>query len=328
MNKSSFEIVRLSSDSVQKIRDALPPKNSNPAWFLIGGQPKYGGNTTEPSEVDKPANNDSETTSDEKQKFHESQFFFTQVARPIFHEKIENAPVLIIEDVIKTSVESLEQSNGRHDFLIFKNLSTEELSNVAEALKNNLSETGLSNLCKSITNMNTEQSLQLLPTLCSQVLLPKIIELEKDSCLIKTGICECATRFPDDIQNLIFNASLNTDPKSTSIIIALVQKLGIQKYSSLLSEFANHTRELKQWHFSILETISSTAAEANAREKIFKMFAKKAMTFSKDKRYALLVQTFAKTNAPFSEEEKLILEEIAALNQTAYKKLIEKYSRS
>ena len=40
MNKGSFGTLRLSSDSVQKIREVLPPKSvdSNPAWLLIGGQ--------------------------------------------------------------------------------------------------------------------------------------------------------------------------------------------------------------------------------------------------------------------------------------------------
>ena len=93
-------------------------------------------------------------------------------------------------------------------------------------------------------------------------------------------------------------------------------------------DFANHTRELKQWHFSILETFSSIRPDENTRRKLLKLFSNKAVTFSKDKSYGKLIQTFAKTNAPFSDEEKLILEEIAALNQTVFKNLIQKFSKS
>ena len=113
--------------------------------------------------------------SDQKDgKFYESQFFFSQAAKPFLKDKVDAGPILCLKDVIDSSIESLEHTNGKLDFLSFKNLSTEEVSKVVEALKNNLSEKGVSNLCKSLSNINTEQSLQLLPIMCSNILLPKV----------------------------------------------------------------------------------------------------------------------------------------------------------
>ena len=71
----------------------------------------------------------------------------------------------------------------------------------------------------------------------------------------------------------------------------------------------------------------SVKHDNNTRIKLFILFSKSAMTFSKDKGYANMIHTFAKENNPLSEEEKLILRDIAALNKTLLKKLIEKYCK-
>lgn len=96
----------------------------------------------------------------------------------------------------------------------------------------------------------------------------------------------------------------------------------------MFREFANRTTELKQWHFFILNIFPSIKLEDSSRNKLLKLYVRKANTFSDNKDYAKLVHSFAKTNTPFTEEEKSMLVEIATLNQTIYKKLIEKYSKS
>lgn len=66
--------------------------------------------------------------------------------------------------------------------------------------------------------------------------------------------------------------------------------------------------------------------EGCSRNKLLKLFIRKSNTFSDNKDYAKLIHSFAKNNAPFTEEERSMLVEIATLNRTIYKNLISKYS--
>lgn len=69
----------------------------------------------------------------------------------------------------------------------------------------------------------------------------------------------------------------------------------------------------------------SVKLEGISRNKLLKLYVKKANSYSDNKDYAKLIHSFAKANTPFTDEERIMLLEIATLNTTIYKKLIMKY---
>ncbi|XP_043471506.1 uncharacterized protein LOC122504450 [Leptopilina heterotoma] len=323
----SFQNCRLGESSLKEIKDFISDKNINfnPAWFSIIGKPLYQKNESHQDKLHLE-NGHNLITSDDDDVNNENQFFFTQAENVVHLEKTSiNLPV---EDLIKCSIESLEHSNGRLNFLHLKALSDEDLSKVFGAFKEHLSENGVFNLCYSVCSMTIEQSQTFLPALSIHFLLPKITELENDSVLIKKGICDWALKFPNELRQLVLTEILNSEPKSINTIVALLKIFANQKDTSFLLEFADRTRELKQWHIFILNMFPVVRLEGCSRNKLLKLFIRKSNTFSDNKDYAKLIHSFAKTNAPFTEEERSMLAEIATLNRTIYKNLISKYSNS
>lgn len=62
-------------------------------------------------------------------------------------------------------------------------------------------------------------------------------------------------------------------------------------------------------------------------DKIIKLFSGKALSYSKDKNFGKLVLSFLKINTTLSEEQKSLMVEIAAINETLFKKAIENLLR-
>lgn len=58
-------------------------------------------------------------------------------------------------------------------------------------------------------------------------------------------------------------------------------------------------------------------------DKIIKLFLGKALYYSKDKNFGKLVLSFLKINTTLSEEQKNMMAEIVAVNETLFKKPIE-----
>lgn len=63
-------------------------------------------------------------------------------------------------------------------------------------------------------------------------------------------------------------------------------------------------------------------------DKIIKLFSRKALYYSKDKNFGKLVLSFLKINTTLSEEQKNIMAEVAAVNETLFKKAIENILRN
>lgn len=62
--------------------------------------------------------------------------------------------------------------------------------------------------------------------------------------------------------------------------------------------------------------------------KMIKLFSGKALCYSKDKNFGKLILSFLKTNTTLSEEQKNLMFEIAAINETLFKKAIENILRN
>lgn len=63
-------------------------------------------------------------------------------------------------------------------------------------------------------------------------------------------------------------------------------------------------------------------------DKLVKLFSGKAFYYSKDKNFGKLVLSFFKINTALSEEQKSIMAEVAAVNETLFKKPIENILRN
>lgn len=57
--------------------------------------------------------------------------------------------------------------------------------------------------------------------------------------------------------------------------------------------------------------------------KVIKLLSGKALCYSKDKNYGKLILSFLKINTTLSEEQKNSMLEIAAINETLFKRPIE-----
>lgn len=58
-------------------------------------------------------------------------------------------------------------------------------------------------------------------------------------------------------------------------------------------------------------------------DKVTKLFSEKAVCYSKNKNFGKLMLSFLKSNTTLSEKQKNRIVEIAAVNETFFKKLIE-----
>lgn len=63
-------------------------------------------------------------------------------------------------------------------------------------------------------------------------------------------------------------------------------------------------------------------------DKIIKLFSSKALYYSKDKNFGKLVLSFLKINTTLSEEQKNVMAEVVAVNETLFKKPIENILRN
>lgn len=63
-------------------------------------------------------------------------------------------------------------------------------------------------------------------------------------------------------------------------------------------------------------------------DKIIKLFSSKALYYSKDKNFGKLVLSFLKINTMLSEEQKNVMAEVVAVNETLFKKPIENILRN
>lgn len=82
------------------------------------------------------------------------------------------------------------------------------------------------------------------------------------------------------------------------------------------------------WHISILQNLLSVRLDDSMIDEIIKLFSRKALYYSKDKNFGKLVLSFLKINTTLSEEQKSVMVEIAAVNETLFKKPIENILRN
>lgn len=68
--------------------------------------------------------------------------------------------------------------------------------------------------------------------------------------------------------------------------------------------------------------------DPNMIDKIIKLFSDKALYYSKDKNFGKLVLSFLKINTTLSEEQKNVMVEVVAVNETLFKKPIENILRN
>ncbi|XP_050466346.1 uncharacterized protein LOC126859273 [Cataglyphis hispanica] len=311
---------------LESIRDMMKDNiaQANPLWKVIARE-----NKEEICSESENSDNDDESNHNESQMIHDqlvlpsTQFYFTQTERTF----IESEKSVTVSpqrcDILESACESLERNNGRLDFAQLENLSNEDLIPMVNEMAKKLSPKGIYNLCTSLNNMTIEQRIKYLNILCTHLLLPKIIELEEPSRLLSSAIVECIKNFPDEIQQFIFVPLLNAELKDTMLIITIVNTFDLQKKIVLLEEFLTYVKELKPWHLSILQNFLSVRLDHNMVDKITKLFSGKALYYSKDKTFSKLILSFLKMNTELSQEQKNVMAEVVAVNETLFRKPME-----
>ncbi|KOC63319.1 hypothetical protein WH47_04768 [Habropoda laboriosa] len=254
-------------------------------------------------------------------QFSSTQFYFTQLDKHFNKDtKQEHVPNL---DITECLYEGLESSNGKLDVHHLENLTDTELVEVVCNLEKKLSILGVYNLCCSMNNMTLEQRIKYAAIFHSYLLLPKIIALEEPSRLLLSVVTECALKFPDDIQKLIFVPLLNVDLNDTTIINAIVNAFEPKRRIVLIVDYLSNVKDLKSWHLSFLYNLISVKTDIATNDKIIELLYAKALDFAKDKNFGKLVLSFIKLNINFSEEQKCLLGEIANTNETFFKRPIQ-----
>ncbi|XP_043494425.1 uncharacterized protein LOC122519179 isoform X3 [Polistes fuscatus] len=258
-----------------------------------------------------------------------TQFYFTQVTRNHIKEDTEDKDdtALKICDIIEVLYEGLERNNGKLDFVHLENLSNNDLIKVFTDLGEKLSIKGIYNLCLSTKDINLEEGIKYMGLICTYVLLPKIIKLEESSRLIISGIGECVDKFPDEVLKFIFIPVLNIDLKDASIINFIVSAFQPAKRSVLILEYVENTKELKEWHISILEILLSVKVDQTLFDKLIRLLLGQAVFFSTNMKFSKLLLSFLKANTITSEEQKDLLREIIEVNETFLKRPIENILR-
>ncbi|CAK9822874.1 hypothetical protein ANTRET_LOCUS1315 [Anthophora retusa] len=254
-------------------------------------------------------------------QFSSTQFYFTQLDKH-FSRNTEQKYVPKL-DITECLCEGLESPNGKLDINHLESLTDIELVEVVCDLEKKLSILGVYNLCCSMNNMALEQRIKYAAIFHRHLLLPKIIALEEPSRLLLSVLTECAQKFPDDIQKLIFVPLLNVDLKDTTIIEAIVNTFEPKRYAVLIVEYLSNVKELKSWHLAFLHNLISVKTDTATNDKIIALLYGKALDFAKDKNFGKLVLSFIKVNINFSKEQKCLLEEIANANQTFFRRPIQ-----
>jgi len=93
-------------------------------------------------------------------------------------------------------------------------------------------------------------------------------------------------------------------------------------------EFLANTEELKSWHISVLQNFLSVRLDHNMIDKVTKLFSGKALCYSKNKNFGKLLLSFLKINTILSEEQKNLMREIIAVNETLFKRPMENILRN
>ncbi|XP_032667984.1 uncharacterized protein LOC116842628 isoform X2 [Odontomachus brunneus] len=308
---------------------------ANPMWKVITGESeeKMSSEDSEDSDND----DDKENGSNVQMPFSQStlepstQFYFTQVERTVqpivTAEKSATAPLQKC-DILESLCESLERNNGKLDFAQLKNLPDEDIVPLVDELSKKSSSKGIYNICQSMNDMTIEEKMKYLNILCTHLLLPKIIQLEEPSRLLSSAIGECVKKFPNEIQQFIFVPVLNAELKDTTLISTIVNTFEQGKKRVLLEEFLTFVEELKPWHITVLQNFLSIKLDHDMISKVIKLFSEKALCYSKDKNFGKLILSFLKINTILSEEQKNLMLEIAAINETLFKKAIESILRN
>ncbi|EGI66845.1 PREDICTED: uncharacterized protein LOC105144860 [Acromyrmex echinatior] len=327
-SEAFYQKYTLSEETMAKlesIREALKDNivQANPMWKLIAEQneEEICSENEDSDDKDEPMdNNESQTNCDQSVPPPSTQFYFTQTER-IIESKRSVAAVPQRCDILECACENLERNNGKLDFSQLENLSDEDLVPLVDEMARKLSPKGIYNLCLSMNNMTVEQRIKYLNIFCTHLLLPKIVELEEPSRLLSSAIVECIKMFPDEVQQLIFVPILNVELKDITLITTIVNAFDQRKI--LLGEFLACVEELKLWHISVLQSLLSIRLDHNMIDKIIKLFLEKALCYSKDKNFGKLILSFLKMNTTITEEQKNVVAEIAAVNETLFKKPIE-----
>ncbi|XP_018350331.1 PREDICTED: uncharacterized protein LOC108753336 [Trachymyrmex septentrionalis] len=336
-SEAFYQKYTLSEETMAKlesIREALKDNiaQANPMWKLIAEQEQTEEEICSESEDndDKDEsmdNNRSQTNCDQSVPPPSTQFYFTQTERTI-EPKRSVAAVPQRCDILECACENLERNNGKLDFSQLENLSVEDLVPLVDEMARKLSPKGIYNLCLSMNDMTVEQRIKYLNIFCTHLLLLKIIELEEPSRLLSSAIIECIKIFPDEVQQLIFVPILNIELKDITLVTTIVNAFDQQRKIILLGEFLACVEELKLWHISVLQSLLSVRLDHNMIDKIIKLFLEKALCYSKDKNFGKFILSFLKINTVLTEEQKNVMAEIAAVNETLFKKPIENILRN
>ncbi|XP_078036064.1 uncharacterized protein LOC144469530 isoform X2 [Augochlora pura] len=271
-------------------------------------------------ENDEDDNNDLSKTA-KSTEFPSTQFYFTQFGND-FEKEIKQSFVQKC-DIVECLLENLERPIGKLDVNLLENLEDEEFVEVVCNLEKKLGTTGVYNICHSLNNMRMEQRIKYTSVFYTYLLLPQIILMEEPSRMLLSVIIESVQKFPDDIQKLIFVPLLNADLKDTTIINVITNTFEHRRSLVLITEYLSHAKELKLWHLPVLHNLISVKLDDATKEKFIQLLSGKALDFSRDKNFGRLVLLFIKTNLTFSEQQKLLLWEIANINQTFFKKPIQ-----
>ncbi|XP_011689012.1 PREDICTED: uncharacterized protein LOC105450729 [Wasmannia auropunctata] len=329
-----FQKYTLSEETMtrlESIREAMKDNiaQANPLWKVIAGQneEETHSETEESNDDDDVPMNNSETQNtqmrdDQSALPPSTQFYFTQV-ETIVEPRRSTAAVPQRCDILECACENLERNNGRLDLTQLDNLPDEDLVPLVNEMARKLSHKGIYNLCQSLNDMTVEQRMRYLNVFCTHLLLPKILELEEPSRLLSSAIVECIKIFPDEVQQLIFVPILSTELKDVTLMTTIVNTFDQDRKIILLGEFLEYVKELKLWHISVLQNFLSVRLDHNMIDKITKLFSEKALCYSKDKNFGKLVLSFLKVITALSEEQKSVMTEIAAVNETLFKKPME-----
>lgn len=88
--------------------------------------------------------------------------------------------------------------------------------------------------------------------------------------------------------------------------------------------FLDVVQELRDWHVGILSQLMTTKLSDNiAKDKLLRLLLEKATIHSQDKNYGKFVLSFMKLNNPVTDNQKSMLSEIVAVNETIFKKVME-----